>query len=131
MAQMRNCLVCGKEFEVCNTCHKHIPEELQWRRVVCCEEHFNYHLPIIQYVRGKVDKTTAKNQLVDAIEKYGEVKFCDNIKTVTEEILAEDVVTELKESVSFSLNKADYIDETEKIDYMAIKTVNKKNKKNN
>lgn len=131
MAETKQCQVCGKEFSPCNTCHKHIPEELQWRRVVCCEEHFNYHLPIIQYVRGKVDKTTAKNQLVDAIEKYGKVKFCDNIKTVTEEILAEDVVTELKESASFSLNKVDQGIEAENIDYMVTKIANKKNKKNN
>lgn len=129
MAQMRNCLVCGKEFEVCNTCHKHIPEELQWRRVVCCEEHFNYHLPIIQYVRGKVDKATAKNQLTDAIEKYGDVKFCNNIKSVTEEILAEDVVIETNEPVS--LNKIDQGIETENIDHMVTKIANKKNKKNN
>lgn len=131
MAETKQCQVCGKEFSPCNICHKYIPEELQWRRVVCCEEHFNYHLPIIQYVRGKVDKKTAKNQLVDAIEKYGKVKFCDNIKTVTEEILAEDVVTELKESASFSLNKVDQGIETENIDYMVTKIANKKNKKNN
>lgn len=131
MAETKRCQVCGKEFNPCNTCHKHIPEELQWRRVVCCEEHFNYHLPIIQYVRGKVDKTTAKNQLTDAIEKYGKVEFCDNIKTITEEILAEDITTELNETISISLNKTEDINEFDKIDYVAIKTANKKNKKNN
>ena len=99
MAQIKNCLVCGKEFEVCTVCKHNIPEELQWRRVVCCEEHFHYHLPIIMYVRNKIDKETAKQQLNDAIKKYGNIEFCGNIKSVTKEILAENKKTKKVKSI--------------------------------
>lgn len=91
----RNCLVCGKSFKACNTCQKDIPEELQWRRVVCCPEHFQYHIPIIQYVRGKIDKKTAKNDLQLAIEKYGEVEFCTEIKDIVSKILTESETTDM------------------------------------
>ena len=57
---IRECLVCGKEFEACNTCLKGVPENLQWRRVVCCREHFAYHIPIILYVRKVMSKDEAK-----------------------------------------------------------------------
>lgn len=92
MAEYRDCLVCGKSFEICNHCSKVLPEEMQWRRVVCCPEHFSYHEPIILYVRKKIDKVTAKNDLQSAIDRYGKIDFCDNIKSVVTEIMTEDVV---------------------------------------
>lgn len=87
---MKNCLVCGKLFEQCHTCNKNIDEMFQWRRVVCCPEHFAYHLPIIEYVRGQISKAEAKAQLDKAIKDYGEIDFADNIKAVVAEIMAED-----------------------------------------
>ena len=91
MDTYRDCLVCGKSFKVCNTCRKDTDEMFQWRRVVCCPEHFQYHVPIIQYVRGKIDKETAKNDLQLAIEQYGEIDFRDDIKDVVAEILKEPI----------------------------------------
>lgn len=85
-----NCLVCGKEFEKCNTCNKNIDEMLQWRRVTCCPEHFQYHLPIIQYVRKQISKAEAKAELDKAIKDYGDIDFADNIKAVIAEIMVED-----------------------------------------
>lgn len=85
--ETKNCLVCGKEFTPCNTCNKNLDEMLQWRRVVCCAEHFSYHLPIISYIRGKISKEEARNDLTQAIELYGEIEFTDNIKFVADEIL--------------------------------------------
>ena len=87
---MINCLVCGKEFEQCHTCNKNVDEMLQWRRVVCCPEHFAFHLPIIQYVRGQISKAEAKAELDKAIKDYGEIDFADNIKSVVAEIMAEE-----------------------------------------
>ena len=87
---MMNCLVCGKLFEQCHTCNKNIDEIFQWRRVVCCPEHFSYHLPIIQYVRKQITKIEAKAELSKAIADYGEIEFADNIKSVVAEILAEE-----------------------------------------
>ncbi len=94
MSVKRNCLVCDKEFEPCVTCNRDIPEELQWRRVVCCPAHFHYHLPIIKYVRNEITKSEAKEMLQNAIDTYGKIKFCDNIKAIAEEILTEDAPAE-------------------------------------
>ena len=87
---MINCLVCGKEVEQCHTCNKNVDEMLQWRRVVCCPEHFAFHLPIIQYVRGQISKAEAKAELDKAIKDYGEIDFADNIKSIVAEIMAEE-----------------------------------------
>lgn len=86
---IKKCLVCGKEFKACNTCNKNIDENLQWRRVVCCPEHFAYHLPIIMYVNGKMGKAEAKEELELAIKTYGNIPFCDNIKEVVKEIMVD------------------------------------------
>ena len=87
MDTYRDCLVCGKSFKVCRTCRKDIDEVYQWRRVVCCPEHFAFHIPIIDYVRGNIDKETAKNDLEKAISQYGEIKFSDDVKSVIAEIM--------------------------------------------
>ena len=89
MTAYRKCMVCGKEFKVCTTCHKSIPEELQWRRVVCCSQHFAYHLPIIRYVRKQIDKETAKADLESAIKAFGRIDFVSDIKPIVNEILAD------------------------------------------
>ena len=122
MTNAKNCLVCGKQFVPCNTCLKNVPEEMQWKKVVCCEEHFAYHLPVILYVRNKINKETAKADLTNAINKYGKIQFTDNIESIVNEILSEDIIAELKEPVSVSLDKTDFV---------VTKTANKKNKKNN
>ncbi len=88
-ATYRNCMVCGKRFKICNTCLKSMPEELQWRRVVCCSQHFAYHLPIIRYVRKEISRDNAKAELQHAITTFGEIEFAENIKSVVNEILAD------------------------------------------
>lgn len=88
--QIKQCLVCNKEFEVCHTC-----EDLGlygWKTVVCSREHFAYHFPIIQYDRKIITKEQAKKELQDAINTYGMLDFNDNVKDIVAEILAEDVV---------------------------------------
>lgn len=87
MDTYKNCLVCGQLFKVCNTCRKDTDEMFQWRRVVCCPEHFRYHIPIIQYVRGKIDRETAKKDLQSAIEQYGNIDFCENVRDIVTKIL--------------------------------------------
>ena len=96
MELIRHCLVCGKEFKACNTCQQNIPEALQWRRVVCCPAHFSYHIPIIMYHNGVYDKEKAKAELQNAINTYGNIKFCDNVKGIVSDILSEnnDVIDE-------------------------------------
>ncbi len=113
MEVIKHCLVCGKEFKVCNTCRKDISEILQWRRVVCCPEHFAFHMPIIEYHNGIIDKETAKSELQNAIDTYGNVDFCNNVKGIVKEILTEDETgsecnkqLDTNEFVSKSTNKS-------------------------
>lgn len=90
MEIIRHCLVCGKEFKACNTCQQNIPETLQWRRVVCCPAHFAYHIPIIMYHNGEYSKDKARTELQNAIDTHGNIEYCDNVKAIVDEILAED-----------------------------------------
>lgn len=101
MAEKKQCAVCNKEFTPCSRClgKSNNGELLQWRRVVCCPEHFSFHLPIINYVRKNIDKETAKKELQTAIKYYGEVEFNDNVKRVIDEIMAEPVAETVDESV--------------------------------
>lgn len=85
----KDCMVCGKRFKVCNTCIKSIPEELQWRRVVCCSQHFAFHLPIIRYVRKQISKAEACTELKRALSAYGEVEFTKDIQPIVDEILSD------------------------------------------
>lgn len=89
MASYKNCMVCGKQFKICNTCLKSVPEELQWRRVVCCPQHFAYHLPVIRYTRKQITRGEAKAELNNAFAKFGEVEFAADIRPIVDEILVE------------------------------------------
>lgn len=93
MELKKQCSVCKKQFTPCASCEKlkvfFNDEAYQWRKVVCCSEHFFYHLPIIEYSRGKIDKETAKEQLSEAIDKNGEIEFNDNVSKIVSEILKE------------------------------------------
>lgn len=91
MEIIRHCLVCGKEFKACNTCQQNTPETLQWRRVVCCPAHFAYHIPIIMYHNGEYSKDKARAELQNAIDTHGDIEYCDNVKAIVNEILADDI----------------------------------------
>lgn len=99
MEIIRHCLVCGKEFKACNTCQQNIPETLQWRRVVCCPAHFAYHIPIIMYHNGEYNKDKARTELQNAIDAYGNIEYCDNVKAIVDEILADDIKLESETDV--------------------------------
>ncbi len=85
----RNCMVCGKQFKACGTCHKSTPEYLQWRRVVCCPQHFAFHLPIIRYVRKEISKSEARAEIENAVKNYGEIEYTEDIRSVVDEIFSD------------------------------------------
>lgn len=85
----RNCRVCGKRFKVCSVCHKNTPEEFQWRRVVCCPQHFSFHLPVIRYVRKEISKSEARAEIENAVNNYGDVEYAEDIKPVIDEIFSD------------------------------------------
>lgn len=97
MTETKKCGVCNKDFSPCSRCLKQSNnnEMLQWRRVVCCPEHFSFYLPVINYVRRNIDKETAKKELQTAVNYYGKPDFNDNIKGIVNEIMAEPIA-ELK-----------------------------------
>lgn len=104
---IKQCLVCDNLFEVCQSCDKQSiffkDSMYQWRKVVCCPEHFHYHIIIIEYVRKEIDKTTAKSRLQEIIKDYGMIEFNDNVKGIVNEILADDIVEqELKQTKTIS-----------------------------
>lgn len=97
MSEKIRCAVCNNLFEPCERCLRLSPiygEINQWRRVVCCPEHFSYHMPIILYIREKISKDKAKKDLQMVINEYGMIDFNDNVKGIVDEILAEDKSSE-------------------------------------
>lgn len=82
-------MVCGKKFKICSVCHKSVPEHLQWRRVVCCPQHFAFHLPIIRYVRKEISKSEAKAEITNAIKNHGNIEYSEDIKLIVNEILSD------------------------------------------
>ena len=84
----KKCSVCGREFIPCNTCGGE-NELLKWRRVVCCPEHFSFHIILISYIRGITSKEQARQELVQAMERFGAPVLCGQAKTIAEELLNE------------------------------------------
>lgn len=82
---MKNCLVCGKEYPACAFCDSQ-NEFLAWRSVVCKQEHFAYHIPIIRYIRNQISKEQARTDLINAEKMYGEIEYADDIKDVVKDI---------------------------------------------
>lgn len=88
---MKNCLVCGKEYPACAFCDSQ-NEFLAWRSVVCKQEHFAYHIPIIRYIRKQINKEQAKTDLLNAEKMYGELEYADDIKNIVAEIKGADEI---------------------------------------
>ena len=135
MNEKKKCSVCNKEFSPCNKCLKYSDnsEIVQWRRVVCCPEHFSFHLPILNYVRKNIDKETAKKELQTAIKYYGEPDFNDNVKCVVNEIMAEPVIktTDKPEAENESEYPCDIVndDVVDELGYSEAKSEKYKRKK--
>lgn len=101
MAEKKRCMVCNKEFTPCSRCSGSISgingvDLKPWRQVVCCPEHYSFHVTLNKYVRGTIDKETAGKELRTAIRYYGEVDYNDNVKHLAEEIMAEPVVRDVE-----------------------------------
>lgn len=93
MDTYKECLVCGKLFKVCKTCIKGVDENYQWKKVVCCHDHFNYHIPIIDYKRSnrtETDRKVAREELERVTAIYGEIEYSDEIKPLVAEIMGTD-----------------------------------------
>ncbi|MDE6149361.1 MAG: hypothetical protein K2F81_04610 [Ruminococcus sp.] len=81
------CRVCGKQYKACSYCeaHKDFPS---WRSVTCSRECFVHRIPIVGYINGHIDRNAAKEELLLADEKYGQVHYGDGIQKIVDEILS-------------------------------------------
>ena len=86
----KQCSVCNKMFNPCERCIQlsALSSDIQWRRVVCCPQHFEFHMPIINYVRGNISKDDAAEQLIEAMIRYGEPVYNSTVEPIVNEILS-------------------------------------------
>lgn len=77
-------------FNPCERCIQlsALSSDIQWRRVVCCPQHFEFHMPIINYVRGNISKDDAAEQLIEAMIRYGEPVYNSTVEPIVNEILS-------------------------------------------
>lgn len=82
------CDICGRPYHVCRSCQE-VKSFQEWRTVVDTLPHYLIYLALNEYSRTK-DKVKAKEELskCDLSEKDN---FNDNIKSVIDEIFADDV----------------------------------------
>lgn len=108
----KQCLVCKNTFEPCSTCHQFSG----WRAVVCCPQHYMYHMPIISYERHLISKEQARKELQLAIDAYGMIDFNNNVIKIVNEILADDTIEdnqEVQAEIKTNKKKSKYSDNEE------------------
>lgn len=87
MEMIKECAVCKNKFKPCQSCDGSV---VQWRRVVCCPEHFNPHMTLIAFRDSVIDEETAKKELEDVIQRIGQIDFNDNVKGLLDKIYVEE-----------------------------------------
>lgn len=87
MEIIKDCAVCKKQFKPCQSCDGSV---VQWRRVVCCPEHFSPHVTLVAFRDGLIDKQTAKKDMEDIIKRFGEIDFNNNVQALVDKIFAKE-----------------------------------------
>ena len=78
---LKQCGVCKKQFKPCNDCPS---TAYSWRKTVCCPEHSDAFIAVIEYSRGLKTKEDAKKVLKGLVIDYN-----DSVKAIVDEIIAE------------------------------------------
>ena len=113
MSELYNakCDICGKPYKVCRSCQE-IKSFQSWRTVTDTLPHYMIYLALVEYSRTK-DKAKAKEVLLkcDLSEKDN---FNDNIKSVIDEIFAEEQKTEDKSKTVIKKTAVSHTDKNTK-----------------
>ena len=111
------CDICGKPYKVCRSCQE-IKSFQAWRTVTDTLPHYMIYLALVEYSRTK-NKTKAKEELLkcDLSEKN---IFNDNIKSVIDEIFAEEPKIDDKSKTIIKKTNISRVDKNTKV-------LNKKN----
>ena len=82
--KMRNCIVCGKEYEYCNSCRSHASFPA-WMAIYHNENCRNIMSIATEYMAGNLTKTEAKNKL-DGCDLTDKRSFKESVAKVVNEI---------------------------------------------
>ena len=58
---IKQCMVCGQEYESCPTCEE--SRINPWRKTVCCREHFQIRMAFFQWRDGELSDIEVKDML--------------------------------------------------------------------
>ena len=85
------CIICGKGYHACDSCDS-VKSFTPWRALADTADHYKIYMVIKQYNSKMITKNEAKT-ILENIDLTGMNSFKDNVKTVLNEILKEDVTT--------------------------------------
>ena len=102
----RICIVCGKEYEYCNTCkdNKNLPAWLSIYHGDSCREIMHV---ATEFLAGNISKAEAKKRL-ESCDIKNKKNFSESIRTALDKIYTKKVV-----QVEFEQNKETEVQETE------------------
>lgn len=101
----RECCVCQKRYEYCNSCNHHDPS---WKASFCSEECRKIYDTLIAYNNKRIDAETAKKELADCLPEDFE-NFREGSKRLLTEILRTkpEIQKEPKKSKKIKANNGD------------------------
>ena len=85
---LKECGVCKKQFEPCNDCSK---TAYSWRKTVCCSEHSDPFIAILEFSRNLRTKESAKKVL-----RNFKIDYNDTVKPIVDKIMSEPKKQEVK-----------------------------------
>lgn len=107
-----HCSICGEGYHICNSCTEQ-KKIKPWRAVVDTIEHYKIYLAIHGYTLSK-NKKTARKQL-KACDLTGVDNFLPRIKSVINEIMADDKSSYKKEVIKEEINETDLSNKQDEI----------------
>lgn len=109
MANLKNCLVCDKQYEYCGNCDKH-QKENTWKQKYCSENCRNIFKTCMDYISGVISIDEAKNQFdsydtdfmprKNIINTFYKIKLYENVPVIQETVQEEEVSNVIEQEES-------------------------------